>query len=161
MRASSILLGTVFQAVFSASGLAWGWTLTSYYPSHPPRWLRGLTFGRAGIAAALLLLTSTVIASPLGRRSTRPARVSWAMLAYVGFLMVGDPFCLTNYDASAACIGLLLLVPAVFSVGYLARTGSWAGAFGAGLFLAASIAMIIRNGQIVDTGAGFLSSWAR
>jgi hypothetical protein len=79
--------------------------------------------------------------------------------SYAVWLMFVDPFFVWYVDDVSFAIGVVLLVPFLLMVGPLVRSGAWLGVAGSTLFVATSIAMLIRNGFSLTGGSGFFGGW--
>jgi hypothetical protein len=74
------------------------------------------------------------------------------------WLMFVDAFLWYTDDGSFVA-GVLLLLTFLLAMSPLVNAGAWLGAAGSALFLATSLAMLIRNGCSLSGGSGYFGGW--
>jgi hypothetical protein len=158
MRKRLATIALVCAVQYAAVGLGTVWGLGA---AHGVRWLHGY-WSAAGWLAVLMLIVESVryfMSRQLGTVNPVTPYVCIALGSYAVWLMFVDPFFVWDVDDVIFAIDVMLLVPFLLMVGPLIRAGAWLGVAGSTLFVATSIAMLIRNGFSLKGSSGFFGGW--
>jgi hypothetical protein len=122
-------------------------------------WMHAYHLEACLAALALAIAGIRLLVSTRLRRTHRQRMwVCLLLFCYLAWLMVTEPF-FGSDDGTSFVIGALLLTPVLLAMSPLVRYREWLGLAGAVVFLATSVAMMIRNGCSIYGGTGFFYSW--
>jgi hypothetical protein len=133
-------------------GAAWGIGL-----SHRVEWLPGPSALCGGFAVLSFGCDGAhYLLSARGRAGHRvSAFLCIALGVYAVILMAGEAFLFYSGNESFIT-GVLLLLPFLLALSPLVRARAWLGVVGVIVFIATSLAMLIRNGMSIWRGTGFV-----
>jgi hypothetical protein len=131
------------------AGYGYHWAARHGYVPHPHYLL-------AAAAGVGLLLFEAL--SRRGRAIRLANPTALALAVYSMWLMWTEAFLWIGTD-STLVRPLLLLLPYLWAITRLARSGTCFGIVGASLFLATSIAMFSENASASNHACGFLDDW--
>lgn len=153
LRMPALLRIILLQAVSTLGGYVWGLGLIGY------RWPILYQMVENAVYVSVVLLSIGLIVA--AKAAWKPALVALGLLGYLLFLVRREPYLWLDEDGRAAAIGILMLTPCYFGIGYFTRVRAWAAAWAIVAFIAVSIAILVRNTYVLDSGIGYYRYWIR